>query len=360
MELTLAEIAARIGARLCGDGSIRIRGVAGIREAAAGQITFLANPRYEPYLAETKASAVILQDRPDPPAFPALLTREPYLAFLEVLRIFDAGNPERPAPGVHPTAVVAADACLGTDAAVGANAVVCEGAALGARTVLMAGVYVGPGAVLGDDCLVYPNVVIRKETRIGHRVVIHAGAVIGDDGFGFAPDGQEYRKIPQIGRVVIEDDVDIGANTTIDRATVGETRIGRGSRLDNLVMIAHNVEIGENSILCAQVGISGSARIGRHVIMAGQSGMVGHVAIGDDVRIGAQAGVTRSVPAGETWSGYPAQNHTRASRAYAALRTLPEALKAIRRLERRVRELEEKLGIAAAPETGREETLPED
>ncbi len=342
MELTLNEIGAKVGGKISGDGGIRIRGVAGIREAEAGQITFLANPKYESFLRETRASAIILHESLPAPPLPALLTPEPYLAFLEVVRLFDTGQVELPSRGVHPSAVVAPGAILGEDVSIGPLAVVCEGATIGPRSVLSAGVYVGPGVILGEDCLLYPRVVLRKETEIGARVIIHAGAVIGDDGFGFAPDGEGYRKIPQIGKVVIEDDVEIGANTTIDRATIGVTRIGRGSRIDNLVMIAHNVEIGENSILCAQVGISGSTRVGKHVVLAGQVGIVGHVTIGDNARVGAQGGVTKSIPPGESYSGYPAQPHTRAQRLYAALRSLPEALRAIRQLDRRVQALEER------------------
>jgi UDP-3-O-[3-hydroxymyristoyl] glucosamine N-acyltransferase len=348
-ELTLRELAARLKASVAGDENVRIHGVAGIREAREGEITFLANPRYAPYLKETRASAVIMSEAGAPAGLSVLLTPEPYLAFLETLRLFDSGPDDRPPAGIDTTAVVDPTARLGEDVAVGPLAVICAGAEIGERTVLSAGTYIGPGCVIGADCLFYPRVVVRKESRIGDRVIIHAGAVIGDDGFGFAPDGEEYRKIPQLGRVVIEDDVEIGANTTIDRATTGVTRIGRGSRLDNLVMIAHNVEVGENTIICAQVGISGSTRVGRHVTLAGQVGIVGHVEIGDFARVGAQGGVTKSVPPGESYSGYPAQSHVRASRIYASMRNLPEALRALRQLERRVQELERRASAAGTP-----------
>jgi len=350
VELTLAELAEKLQARLVGDGSVRIHGVAGIREAGPGEITFLANPKYEEFLATTRASAAILPESPARVPLPALLTPHPYLAFVEALRIFDSGPPEPVAPGCDPAARIDPAAEVAASASIGPNVVVGPGARIGERTVLMAGVYVGPGVRIGRDCFLYPNVVVRKETELGDRVVVHAGAVLGDDGFGFAPDGTGYRKIPQLGRVVIEDDVDIGANTTIDRATTGVTRIGRGSKIDNLVMIAHNVEVGEDTIICGQAGISGSTRIGRRVVLAGQVGLVGHISVGDGARVGAQGGVTRSVPPGESWSGYPARPHVKASRAYAALRDLPEALKALHRLERRVHELERALGGAGAPE----------
>lgn len=341
MELTLAELARRLGAELRGDGSIVVHGVAGIREAGPGLVTFLANPRYEEFLPTTRASAVIVPPGTARVPGAALITPEPYLAFVESLRIFDPGLEETEPPGVHASAVIDPTAEIDPTVRVGPFVVVGPGARIEARTVLMAGSYVGPGVRLGTDCLLYPRVILRKETEIGNRVVIHAGAVIGDDGFGFAPQGDGYRKIPQVGRVIIGDDCEIGANTTIDRATTGATRIGRGCLIDNLVMIAHGVEVGDNTVICAQAGISGSTRVGRHVVIAGQVGIVGHVTVGDEARIGAQGGVTRSIPAKESWSGYPAQPHIRASRGYAALRELPEALKRLRQLERRLRALEE-------------------
>lgn len=343
MELTLSELAERLNARLSGDGSIVIRGAAGIREAAAGQVTFLANPRYREYLATTSASAVILPENFDDPPIPAILASDPYVAYLDALQILHGDRSEAPPPGIHPTAVLEAGVKLGPDAAIGAHVCIGRNTRLGARAVIMAGAYVGPDVTIGDDCVLFPRATVLGETRIGNRVVLHSGAVIGDDGFGFAPDGDGYRKIPQVGRVVIEDDVDIGANTTIDRATTGETRIARGCRIDNLVMIAHNVQVGENTVICAQTGISGSTRVGRHVTLAGQVGIIGHIEVGDNARVGAQAGVTKSMPAGETYSGYPAQPHLRATRVYAACRRLPEALREIRQLEKRIRELENRL-----------------
>lgn len=342
MELTLAELARRLGAELRGDGSIVVHGVAGIREAGPGLVTFLANRRYEEFLAGTRASAVIVPPGTAQVPVAALITPEPYLAFVESLRIFDPGMEETALPGVHPSAVIDPAAEVDPTARIGPFAVVGPGARIGARSVLMAGTYLGPAARLGTDCVLYPRVTVRKETEIGDRVVIHAGAVIGDDGFGFAPDGDGYRKIPQVGHVVIGDDCEIGANTTIDRATIGVTRIGRGCRIDNLVMIAHGVDVGDNTVICAQTGISGSVRVGRHVVIGGQAGVTGHVTIGDGARIGAQGGVTKSIPEGESWSGYPARRHLRASRGYAALRELPEALKRLRQLERRLLALEER------------------
>jgi len=333
-----------VGARLAGDGAVRISGVAGIREAGEGQITFLANPRYEEHVARTRASAIILHDDMAPVPIPSLRSPAPYVTFLEVLKLFSDAGAEQPEMGIHPTAVIEEGVDLGPFHRIGPFVVIGRGTRIGQRAVILAGCYIGPGCVIGEDCVFQPRVVVHHGTVVGDRVLVHAGAVLGADGFGQAPDGERYRKIPQIGHVLIEDDVEIGANSTIDRATIGVTRIGRGSRLDNLVMIAHNVEVGENTIICAQVGISGSTRVGRHVTLAGQAGVVGHIEIGDGARVGAQGGVTKSIPAGESYSGYPAQPHVRATRGYAALRQLPEALRRLHRAESRLRELEERLG----------------
>jgi UDP-3-O-[3-hydroxymyristoyl] glucosamine N-acyltransferase len=234
MRVRLDELAKRLGADIAGDGTVEITGVGGIREAQPGQITFLANPKYEVYLSETRASAVILGGDHPEIGKPALLCANPYVAFLKVLKLFSADRAVV-APGVHATAIVGEGVALGQDVAVGPYAVIGDGARIGDAVVLMSGVHVGPRCRIGRGTFVYPNVVIREETEIGERVLIHAGAVIGDDGFGFAKDGKSYLKIPQVGNVVIEDDVEIGANTTVDRATTGTTRIGSGTRIDNLV-----------------------------------------------------------------------------------------------------------------------------
>lgn len=339
MELTLGAIAERIGARLEGDAAISISGVSGIREALPGQITFVANPRYKHYLAETRASAVIVGDGLGEIPIPCLIASDPYRAYLEVLQVFSR-PPDQPPTGIDPSAIVSPRAKLGENLAIGPYVVIEDDVEVGDGTILMAGCYLGPRSQVGAHCRFYPHVVLREETFVGNRVILHPGVVLGSDGFGYAFDGQAHHKIPQMGRVIVEDDVEIGSNSTVDRATTGVTRIGRGTKIDNLVHIAHNVEIGELSILCAQAGISGSTRLGRGVTLAGQSGLVGHIDIGDGARVGAQGGVTKSVPAGETVSGYPATNHGRASRMYAALRHLPDTLRTIRELESRVRELE--------------------
>lgn len=344
MELSLAEIAERVGARVVGDPSIQIRRVNGIREAGPGEITFLAHPKYEAWLDSTRAAAVIRSESLKDCARPGLIGADPYLLFMQVAQLFHRA-PTIPV-GVHATAIVDPEAELEAEVAIGPHAVIEAGARIGRGSIVGAGCYVGAGSSLGARCLLYPNVVIREACQIGDDVIVHPGAVIGADGFGYAFDGERHRKIPQLGIVVIENDVEIGAGATIDRATLHETRIRRGVRIDNLVHIAHNVDIGEHSLLCAQVGIAGSTRIGHHVVFGGQAGAAGHIEIGDGARIGGQGGVTKSIPAGGVYSGYPAYPHLRAQRIYAAQRQLPELLRAHRQLERRVLELEAKLQVA--------------
>ena len=341
MRIRLGELAARLGVPLHGDGSIEITGVAGIREAGRGEITFLGHPKYEVFLGSTAASAIIMAEVPPGGTIPVLLSAQPYLTFLHALQLF-AEVRLGVVPGIHPTAILAPDAVLGDGVSVGPHVVIGEHVRLGDRVVVMAGTFIGGDVTIGAESFIYPNVVIRERTLIGERVIIHSGAVIGDDGFGFARDGTTIRKIPQIGNVEIGDDVDIGANATIDRATTGTTRIGRGTRIDNLVMVAHNVEIGENSIVCGQVGISGSTKIGNDVTLAGQVGLAGHIEIGDRVRVGAQGGVTKSIPADTEVSGYPALPHGQARRIYASMRLLPDIVRLVRDLSHRIEALEGK------------------
>ncbi|MBD3161937.1 MAG: UDP-3-O-(3-hydroxymyristoyl)glucosamine N-acyltransferase [Candidatus Eisenbacteria bacterium] len=337
--MRLDELAAKLGAVLHGDGEIEITGVAGIREARAGQVTFLANPKYESFVATTNASALIAARRPPGRSLPVLEVEEPYLAFVNALGIFSRDRLGA-VPGIHDSAILGKDVVLGEGVSIGPLVVIGDGAAIGDRTVLMSGCFVGGATRIGADAHLYPNVVVREDSILGDRVVVHSGAVIGSDGFGFARDGESVRKIPQIGNVEVGDDVEIGANTTIDRATTGTTRIGRGSKIDNLVMVAHNVQIGANTLVCAQVGISGSATVGDGVTLAGQVGLVGHISVGDRVQVGAQGGVTKSIPSGESVSGYPALPHRQARRIYAAMRSLPDIVRTVRELCRRVAALE--------------------
>jgi UDP-3-O-[3-hydroxymyristoyl] glucosamine N-acyltransferase len=336
---TLAELAAELQGEVVGDGSIRIRGVAGIREALPGDITFIANSRYDAYLDETRASAVICSREPRVAAVPLLQVENPYLAFQRVVGIFRPDR-DRPAPGIHPSAVIAPDARLGHEVAVGAQCVIEAGARLGDRVVLMPGCYVGPRAEIGDDSYLYPQVMVREDCLIGMRCIFHPGVVVGSDGFGFAFDAGRYHKVPQVGNVVIGDDVEVGANTTIDRATTHSTRIGDGTKIDNLVQIGHNVVIGRHCIIVAQVGISGSTEIEDYVTIGGQAGIVGHLHIGKGAMVGAQSGVTKSVPSETVVSGYPAVPHSLWKRLTALVQRLPELVRRTKELEERVARIE--------------------
>ncbi len=331
----LGELAALVGGSLEGDAELVIHGVAGIREAQPGEITFVANSRYEEFVGATRASALLAG--PGLKADIALIrTDNPYFAFFKVLNLFAGDAAARYARGVHPSAVVEKDATLGHDVSIGPFCYVGPGAAVGAGTTLVGGVFVGAGAHIGAGCLIYSSVTIREECRLGDRVILQPGVVIGSDGFGYARHGAVHHKVPQIGRVVIEDDVEIGANSCVDRATTGETRIKRGTKIDNLVQIAHNVVIGENTVIAAQTGISGSTEIGNSVTMGGQVGVGGHITIGDRVMAGAQSGVTKSVPADTMVSGYPAREHSAARKLYAHIAMLPQLFKRVKDIERRL------------------------
>ncbi len=342
--MRLIELAERVGGELEGDGAIEISGVAGIREAREGDITFLGHARYQGFLPETKASAVILDPGCDADVASAVIRNDnPYLAFQKAMTIL-FGEPYAPAPGIHATAIIAPDVTLGRNVSLGPHVVIEPGCTIGDGVAVQAGSYIGHEVTIGDDTRVFPNVTIRERTSIGARCLIHAGAVIGDDGFGLTKDGAENRKVPQIGRVVIEDDVEIGSNACVDRATMGETRIRTGARIDNLVQVAHNVTIGEHAILCAQVGIAGSSIVGRNAILAGQAGISGHLEIGEGAQIAAQAGVIGDIPAGQRASGYPARPHGEQMRLIAATRRIPELLQRIDALERRLSERETESG----------------
>ncbi|MDD4856491.1 MAG: UDP-3-O-(3-hydroxymyristoyl)glucosamine N-acyltransferase [Candidatus Krumholzibacteria bacterium] len=335
----LEELARLVGGEIIGDRDITIGGVAGIKEAREGEITFLANSKYDSYLATTRASAVIA-DRNGGSPKPIIKVSNPYLAFLKVMSLFSVDSSERRQRGIHATAIISTSAKIGADVSIGAYCYVGENAMLGSRTTVLPLVCICDEVKIGEDCFIYPHVTIREQCEIGNRVILHAGVVVGSDGFGYAKDGELNRKIPQIGIVRIEDDVEIGANAAIDRATTDATIIKRGVKIDNLVQIAHNVVVGEDSILAAQVGISGSTQLGRNVVLAGQAGLVGHIQIGDNAMVGAQGGVTKSVPANTKVSGYPAREHGLARKIYALIARLPDLFKEVGLLEKRVEELE--------------------
>ena len=332
-EFRLSDLAARIGARVVGEGDAVVSGIASIEEAGPGQVTFLANPKYLRFAKDSTASAIISREAVPGARTNFLLAENPYFAFACAVEAFHP--PGRLLPGVSDRAFVDPSALLGKDVTISPFAFVGEGAEVGDNTVLFPGVSVGKGASIGPDCVIHSNVVIYHGTRVGSRVVLHAGCVIGSDGFGFAPTPEGYRKIPQVGTVVIEDDVEIGANTTIDRATLGVTRVCRGTKLDNLVQVAHNVVIGSGTVIAAQAGISGSTRIGSHVMIGGQAGLAGHLEVEDGIMLGAKCGVPDSLRASESrvWSGIPAMPHPTWLRMASLLPKLPELFRRVKRLE---------------------------
>ena len=335
----LFEIAKLVGGEVSGDENTLISGICGIREAKPGDLTFVANSKYLPLLSETRASAVITSSDVGSAIKPIIRTENPSLAFAKLVAFFSPAAQEHP-DGVSPKAIVGKKVRLGKGVCLQAFVVVEKGAEIGDRSVLYAGCYVGRKSVVGNDCVIYPHVTIRENVEIGHRVIIHSGTVIGSDGFGFATVKGIHHKIPQLGTVVIEDDVEIGANVTIDRARFDKTVIGKGTKIDNLVQIAHNVVTGQNCILVAQAGISGSTVLGNNVVLAGQAGVVGHIRVGDNVLVGAQAGVTKAVSANTSVWGSPAKPLGRAKRVNASLQRLPELHQMMEEMRKRLEKLE--------------------
>jgi UDP-3-O-[3-hydroxymyristoyl] glucosamine N-acyltransferase len=333
MPFTAAEIAQHIGGEVVGDKNAILKNFAPAESAQAGDLTFAENEDYFARAEQSAATAVIAEERFK--STRKILIRVPNarIAFAKAMALF---FPERTyAAGKHPTAVVAASAQIDPTAHVGPHCVVGERVKIGARSVLQGGNFVGDDSRLGEDVNLFPNVTLYPRTEIGRRVRIHANTVVGSDGFGYVQDGGVHRKVPQIGNVLIGDDVEIGAGVTIDRGALGSTVIGKGTKIDNLVQIAHNVEIGEGSIIVAQVGISGSTKLGKYVILAGQVGIAGHLKIGNQVTVAAQSGVMHNIPDGEKWFGYPAQPDQQTKRQMIAIQHLPELLKRVAALERR-------------------------
>jgi len=336
--MRLSELAERLGCVLEGDGAIEIVRVAGIDGAGPGDVTFLANPKYAPALAATRASAVIARHDAPPAPCAMLRTDEPYLAFARAVGLFAPAT--RPAPGVHAMAAVSAGATLGRDVSVGPFVAIGEGARIGDRTTIFPNVTIGPGTTIGDDCVIHSNVAIRERVTIGNRVILQNGVVVGGDGYGFVRrrDGT-HEKIPQVASVLIEDDVELGANTTVDRPAIGETRIKAGTKIDNLVQIAHGVTVGRNVLMAAQVGVAGSTQIGDDVMFGGQVGVGGHLTIGKGAVAVGQSGVTNSLEPGEMVAGYPAIDSKEWRKASVIFRRLPELKKRIEELEARLAQL---------------------
>ncbi len=337
--MKLKEIARRLDCRLRGDGEVEIAGPAGIEEAKPDEITFVSNPKYAAKIKVSKAGAIILAPSAPETSIPTLISDNPYLTFSQVIELFY--QPPEPIPGIHPTAIIDDTAELGEDYSIGAHVVIGPFVRLGRKATLHPHVVIYPYAEIGDDFIAHSHAVIREHCRIGDRVILQNGAVVGADGFGFAPAGEgRYRKIVQSGTVVLEDDVELGAHACIDRATVGETRIGRGTKIDNLVQIGHGSRVGQDSVLAAQVGLAGSSRVGNRVMLAGQVGVAGHLTLGDEVVATAQTGIARSVEPGSKISGTPEMDSTLWRKNYVLMHRLPELVKTIKELEERVKKLE--------------------
>ncbi|HWC02571.1 MAG TPA: UDP-3-O-(3-hydroxymyristoyl)glucosamine N-acyltransferase [Methylomirabilota bacterium] len=339
---SLGELARLVGGDLEGDPALEIRGFASLESAGPGDLSFVAAARHLDAARRSAATALVAPPGLDLAGRPAIRVPQPYVALTVVLRAFFPDPVTT--PGIHPTAHVADSARVSVDATVAAFAVVGERSVVEAAAVVHPHVFVGPDCRVGEGSVLHPHVVLRDRVVIGRRVIVHPGSVLGADGFGYVFDGQGHRKIPQVGRVVVEDDVEIGANVTVDRATLGETVIGHGTKIDNLVQIGHNTVVGADTIIVAQAGVAGSCRIGRRVVLAGQVGIADHVTVGDGAQIGSQAGVHRDVPAGAGMIGTPAVAGEAGMRAFAAIGRLPELLRDVRALGRRMAALERRLG----------------
>ena len=338
-DLKLREVAERLACRLDGDGDVDVNRVTGIDVAQAGDLTFFANPRYESALRSTQATAVILADDAAAASCSMLRSPTPYLAFARAVGLF--ADVVIPPPGVDPATSIAPDVSLGDGVSIGPFVSIGAGTSIGPRTVVHPGVHIGPGAVIGADCVLHSHVAVRERVVIGDRVILQNAAVVGSDGYGVAqrPDGT-HEKIPQVGAVVLEADVEIGAHVAIDRPAVGETRICAGAKIDNLVQIAHGVRVGRNALLAAQVGIAGSTTLEDSVVLAGQVGVNGHVTIGEGTRATGQTGITHSVPPGSFISGLPAIDNRAWRKAATSFQTLPALRKRVAALERRLAELD--------------------
>jgi UDP-3-O-[3-hydroxymyristoyl] glucosamine N-acyltransferase len=339
--MKLGDIARTLGCELRGDSNIEITGVAGIEDAKAGELTFLANRKYRPLLATTGASAIIVAKDTGSGHAASLLSTNPQLDFARAIELFHAAPSYT--PGVHPTAVIAKSAKVGAGVHIGPYCFIDEDVQIGSNAVLHSFVAVYHGAKIGDDFFAHSHVTVREGSRIGNRVLLQNGVVIGSDGYGFArqADGRWY-KIRQSGVTTIDDDVEIQANSVIDRATIGETRIGRGTKIDNLVQVGHACKVGEDTLLCGQVGLAGTTRVGNRCILAGQVGVAGHLTIGDGSTLTAQTGVPNDVPAGVVYSGYPAMDNLAWRKSVTVFDRLPELQKEVRELREVVSKLTER------------------
>lgn len=342
MNISVGEIAELIGGNVVGDKNARITGLNGIKEAGKGDLTFLSDMKHVAYMTSTLASAVVVSTEYSESDKILIQVTDPYAAFAKVLNWYEKQTLIHP-KGIHKTAIIAEDVSLGEGVSLGPNVCIEPGSVIGDGVVIYSGTYVGRNCTIGADTVIYANVSMREGTRIGARCIIHAGAALGNDGFGFLLSNERRAKIPQVGIVILGDDVELGANTCVDRATCGETVIGDGTKIDNLVQIAHNVRIGKHCVISGQSGIAGSTKIGDHVTMAAQVGITGHIEVGDNTIIAGKAGVTKTIESGRIISGFPAIDHIEEKRIKASLKRLPHTAQRVKGLEDRVQELEELL-----------------
>ena len=336
-EITLGTLAKELGGELVGDGNLTIKGIRDIEEALPGDLAFILKKKYEDLLDKTKASCCVVPNQitKSTSNIPIIRCKNPNLAFKKAVELILQGHIPHP-KGIHEKAVIGQNVTLGKDVSVGACAVLESGSKIGDGTVIYAHCYVGCSTEIGKNSIIYPNVTIRENVKIGDRVIIHPGSVIGSDGYGYEATAAGHQKIPHIGDVIIEDDVEIGACTTVDRAKIAHTKISRGTKIDNLVQVAHNVTIGENCLIVSQCGISGSVKIGKNVIMGGQVGMVEHIEIGDNVMIGAKGGVIKSIPAKSIVAGIPTRPIRTTMKILAFEEKLPEIYDRLKKIEKKM------------------------
>ena len=337
--ITLKQLAEHVGGTVSGDGDLVINAVATIDTAKPDEITFFSNEKYLPKLMTTSAGAVIVSQQLESPAS-LLIADDPYYAFMQIV-VFLHGHREHKAGGISPKASIAKTATVGDNCNIGEFAVISDGATIGDNCNVYPGVFIGPNTTIGSDCVIYPNAVVYDNIIVGDRVIIHANAAVGQDGYGFATHDGVHHKIPQIGRVVLEDDVEIGSGTVVERGTLDDTIIGKGTKVGDSVAIGHGAVIGPHCLIVPQVGIAGSATLGHHCVIGGQAGMVGHIRIGNMVKVGAQAGVTNDVPDGATVLGSPAVDYNLKKRMWAAERDLPNMRKNLKVIDKRLKKLEE-------------------
>ena len=336
---TLQEIADHVGGTIIGDGSVIIESASTLDSAGAGQITFFSNPKYAPRVKETQAAAVLVAEGLETSAA-QIIAEDPYYAFMQAVVLLH-GHREHPDIGISPLASLADTAKIGQNCNIHPHAIIHDNAVIGDNSQIYSGVFIGPNVTIGSDCILYPNAVIYDGCQVGDRVIVQSNASVGQDGFGFATHKGEHHKIPQIGIVVLEDDVEIGSGSTIERGTLNNTVIGKGSKIGDVVAIGHGTQVGPHCLLVPQVGVAGSAELGHHCVLGGQVGVVGHIKIGNMVKIGAQAGVIGNVPDGVTIVGSPAIDANKAKRAYALIETLPDMRKRLRTLDKEVKRIKD-------------------